>query len=144
MQHLRIGRDDAGFEPRQLRRLGHGDLQPTFFHGGAQQHGVARCDVLVEQGGGCWGKDVAGGGLLYICAAIEQGGGGEGGEHGRVVVRVPVVCRAPAAVEGLLAVGILHHGVPALVAGRARHIQRQRVAVGQGEGLCVPFGDRQG
>ncbi|MNF68353.1 hypothetical protein D3C84_502070 [compost metagenome] len=44
----------------------------------------------------------------------------------------------------MLAVGILHQRVPALVAGGAGDIEWQRVAVGCREWFVVPLGDGQG
>ncbi|MCY1455110.1 hypothetical protein D9M71_722220 [compost metagenome] len=90
MEHLCVAGDDARLQPGQLRRLWHGDLQLAFLHGGAQQGRAVGCNALVEQGFWRRREDIGGPGFVNVAATIKQGGGGQGGQHGRVVVGVPV------------------------------------------------------
>ncbi|MNJ46991.1 hypothetical protein D3C77_421340 [compost metagenome] len=134
----------AGFKPGQLRGLRHGDLQFAFLHRGAQGNGVARGDRLIEQGGWGRGEDIRSRCLAHVGATIEQGCRRKCGEHRRVVIGVPVACRHPLAEQPFLAVGILHHCIPALMTGGAGNIEWQRMTIRGGEGLGVPLGYGQG
>ena len=118
--------------------LRQGDHEPALLGRGAQRDGVGRRDRTIEQLLAAGREHVGRARLLHVPAPVEQRGGRQRCEHRRVVEGVPVR-RRPAARERLLRIGVLHHGVPALQAGRARQIERDGVPVRHREALHVPL-----